>query len=348
MGYIRLLLAISVFQGHAWAVFPPKVYEFSGGVVSVRLFYIISGFLITFVLTQKYSSVKSFYKSRALRLLPTYYFILFLSIATSIIIYFFTSDSFLLGYFEGYKNSLNIYECILLFIPQLTTLFLDLYGFIGIDEKGLFLAKQTWTNVNGYQFLIIPQAWTLGIECWFYIIAPFIVKNRCLSVLFLGVSITIELLVENIIPFANDDPWARRFFLSEMQYFIIGVISCQNKKLLTINNKSLKAIIYISIFLYLVFMEMLNFEIYFLSYVLFAISIPVILDISHKLPFDRITGDLSYPFYLCHWFCIHLLSNLELNLTFPKTCAFVLSIVISLIIILIIEKPFNRIRKNYV
>ena len=92
-------------------------------------------------------------------------------------------------------------------------------------------------------------------------------------------SITIELLVENIIPFANDD-----HFLSEMQYFIIGVISCQNKKLLTINNKSLKAIIYISIFLYLVFMEMLNFEIYFLSYVLFAISIPVILDISHKLP----------------------------------------------------------------
>lgn len=347
MGYIRILLAISVFQGHAWAVFPPKVYEFSGGVASVRLFYIISGFLITFVLTKKYNSVKSFYKSRALRLLPTYYFILFLTLASSLIIYFFTTDSFLLGYFEGYKNSLSIYECLLLYIPQLSTLFLDLYGFIGINENGLFLAKQTWTNVNGYQFLIIPQAWTLGIECWFYMFAPFIVKNKYFSTLFLAVSLAIDFFVDSYIPFANDDPWARRFFLSEMQYFILGVISCQNKKLLTINNNTAKSIIYISIFLYLIFMELLNFEIYFITYVLFALSIPVILDLSHKLPLDRITGDLSYPFYLSHWFCIHLLSNLDLNLSFPKTYAFLLTIIISILIVFIIEKPFKNIRSKY-
>ena len=68
MGYVRLLLAISVFQGHAWAIFPPRVYEFAGGVVSVRLFYMISGFLIALVLHSKYKSAKSFYKSRLYRL----------------------------------------------------------------------------------------------------------------------------------------------------------------------------------------------------------------------------------------------------------------------------------------
>ena len=84
MGLVRIILAISVYLGHAWPLFPPKVHEMSGGVISVRLFYIISGYLIAMVLSEKYGSLKNFYFSRALRLLPTSdcsrnHFIVFLS-----------------------------------------------------------------------------------------------------------------------------------------------------------------------------------------------------------------------------------------------------------------------------
>ena len=345
MGYIRLLLAISVFQGHAWATFPPKVYEFSGGVISVRLFYIISGYLIAFVLTNKYSSIKNFYISRALRLLPTYYFVLIISIITSICFYIFTNNTFLLGFFAGYNNILNIKEIILLSAPQLTTLFLDLYGFIGINQDGLFLAKQTWKNVNGYQFLIIPQAWTLGIECWFYILAPVVVRNKSLSIFFLILSISIEFTVNNSLSFSHDDPWARRFFPSEMQYFLLGVIACQNRSKLNIKNETIKRFLYVSLSLYLIFLELIGFQ--FLIYILFAVLIPSILQVSKKLPLDRFIGDLSYPFYICHMFCIHLVSNFYADFIYPKSLSFMLSIFMSIFILIYIEKHFNYIRERY-
>ena len=60
MGLVRIILAISVYLGHAWPLFPPKVHEMSGGVISVRLFYIISGYLIAMVLSEKYGSLKKF------------------------------------------------------------------------------------------------------------------------------------------------------------------------------------------------------------------------------------------------------------------------------------------------
>ena len=119
MGYIRLLLGVSVYQGHAWAIFPPKVYEFSGGVVSVRMFYIISGFLMAMVLSYKYESPINFYKSRLLRLIPVYYCVLFISILISVISYIKTGDSFILGYFSGYRDTIGIIGCAILAIPQL-------------------------------------------------------------------------------------------------------------------------------------------------------------------------------------------------------------------------------------
>jgi peptidoglycan/LPS O-acetylase OafA/YrhL len=347
MGYIRFLLAISVFQGHAWAIFPPKVYEFSGGVVSVRLFYIISGYLIAIVLTNKYSSLKNFYISRSLRLLPAYYFILIISIITSVIFFIFTKDSFLLGYFVGYKDILNKNEMLFLSMPQLTTLFLDLYGFIGINHDGLFLTKQSWNNINGYQFLIIPQAWTLGIECWFYLLAPFALRNKFIPSILLGLSISVEFFINNSFSFSVDDPWARRFFPTEMQYFLLGIIACQNRKKLIIRNELIKISLAASLFSYLFLMEFVGIANQYFIYILFAILIPSILQISEKLPFDRYIGDLSYPFYISHMFCLNLVSNINNEFHYPKILSFIISLMTSIFIVRFIERYFNNLRHKF-
>ena len=137
MGLVRIILAISVFLGHAWPIFPPKIHEMSGGIVSVRLFYIISGYLIAMVLNEKYASLKNFYLSRALRLLPAYLIILAVTILSSCILFLSNNDPFLLGYFIGYKSMLSIVEILLISIPQLGIIFLDLFGFFGVNENGL-------------------------------------------------------------------------------------------------------------------------------------------------------------------------------------------------------------------
>ena len=70
MGTLRTIFAIAVVLAHVW----PGGPVFVGGQNAVRLFYIISGFLISFVLVERksYPSVRSFYVNRYLRLYPVY------------------------------------------------------------------------------------------------------------------------------------------------------------------------------------------------------------------------------------------------------------------------------------
>lgn len=349
MGYIRLLLAISVFQGHAWAIFPPRVYEFAGGVVSVRLFYMISGFLIALVFHSKYNCAKSFYKSRLLRLLPVYQIILILSICVSVLSLVIKKDPFLLGYFSGYQSFLNPFEIMILSVPQLTTLGLDFYGFIGIDQNGLFLAKQTWKHVNGYQFLVVPQAWTLGLECWFYLMAPFVIRSKKSLIILILFSFFLELLISASLDFSNDDPWNRRFFPSELKYFLIGVLSFQIRSLITVDSNKCKFAILAAVIAAISLIDNATTQSYSIFvYLLFFLSLPSLLSVSSFLPFDRIIGDLSYPFYLSHWLILHAVeNNMAPSFGSPKALSMIYTLLFSIALVLLVERKFDKIRRRY-
>ena len=349
MGYIRLLLASSVLIGHAWPVFPPRAYEFAGGVVSVRLFYMISGFLIALVLQKKYNSALNFYKSRLLRILPTYQIVLILTVLISALSYVLKKEPFLLGYFIGHASSLSYSELIFLCAPQATTFAIDLFGFIGINENGLFLAQQSWKYINGYQFLLIPQAWTLGLECWFYLIAPFIVKRTPWLIILFGLSLTSSYLLSNLIEFSNDDPWARRFFPSELKYFLAGALSFKLQHKLPDFVTKFPLIIFILSTLSICLLDFIPNPSYsLLVYLFFFISLPSLLKSSSRLPLDRFIGDLSYPLYLSHWLFIHAVSNNFLpSFNHPKISSFIYSIFFSLIIVKSVERRIDKIRNKY-
>lgn len=74
MGILRTLFAISVVFAHSYG------YVFVGGRNAVQLFYMISGFLISYVIVEKkvYSRVINFYVNRYLRLYPIYIAVAFL------------------------------------------------------------------------------------------------------------------------------------------------------------------------------------------------------------------------------------------------------------------------------
>ena len=69
MGSLRTLLALTVVLTHAFGA-----YVFVGGPNAVRMFYVISGFLISYVLVdaKTYATARSFYVNRILRLYPLY------------------------------------------------------------------------------------------------------------------------------------------------------------------------------------------------------------------------------------------------------------------------------------
>jgi peptidoglycan/LPS O-acetylase OafA/YrhL len=73
MGIIRLILALSVLLNHTW----PDAYLLASGRIPVQLFFIISGFLISYILVEKnfYTSIFDFYINRILRIYPLYIFV---------------------------------------------------------------------------------------------------------------------------------------------------------------------------------------------------------------------------------------------------------------------------------
>ena len=63
MGSVRVLLAIAVVVEHSFGM------AFSGGVFAVQLFFVVSGFYISYILVeaQSYATVRGFYWNRILR-----------------------------------------------------------------------------------------------------------------------------------------------------------------------------------------------------------------------------------------------------------------------------------------
>ncbi len=80
MGALRIILALSVALSHFGGLFG---YSIAGGLISVQAFFIISGFYMATILTQKYDPRKDigvFYTNRFLRIYSLYFLCLLISL----------------------------------------------------------------------------------------------------------------------------------------------------------------------------------------------------------------------------------------------------------------------------
>jgi peptidoglycan/LPS O-acetylase OafA/YrhL len=80
MGLIRVILAYSVVLNHSG---PVHGYFLIPSNAAVTLFFMISGFYMALVMTEKYTGpnrIRGFYSNRILRLYPTYFISIILMI----------------------------------------------------------------------------------------------------------------------------------------------------------------------------------------------------------------------------------------------------------------------------
>ncbi|MCH6025160.1 hypothetical protein MMA33_24360, partial [Salmonella enterica] len=81
-----------------------------------------------------------------------------------------------------------------------------------IDQGALaFTGSFARSDVPLYQGLLVPQAWTLGVEMSFYLIAPFVLHSprRLLVLLAASLALRAVLIASGI---GLSDPWTYRFF----------------------------------------------------------------------------------------------------------------------------------------
>lgn len=304
MGSLRTIFAISVVLAHAYG------FVFVGGRNAVQLFYMISGFLISYVLVERhaYTSIARFYLNRYLRLYPIYAAVALLSI---VLVALGNSPSFT----DIYKNvpaSANA----LLGISNLTLFFQDWVLFAGISNGNLVFSTDFRTSQpilsDG---LLVPQAWTLGVELTFYISAPFLLHSRRLIYLALAFSIGVRLFIFSI-GLGRFDPWTYRFFPSELALFLLGALSHQvllplyrsklsGKKLQAVSRGVVAFLIAISLTYSLIpVSEFIRAAVFF---PIFLLTMPLAFLFQSNSKIDSWIGDLSYPIYISHMLVIHAL-----------------------------------------
>ena len=343
MGTIRFLLAISVLICHLFI--KENKYFLNNGSDAVELFFIISGFYMFFILNKKYSKIKYqyyyFLSNRFLRIYPIYIVVLVITILYSI-------------YSSKFSSHLpNDSAAFIAFYGQLDNFYIYLLGFLNISIVGQESLSFFNYGINNlvflpennnilYQFMYIPQAWSIGMEFWFYIFSPLFFKLRTKSLLILIVLIFLikTYFIYNISDSYN---WEYKFVFFELFLFLLGGLVYNNFR----NIKSNWSIyILISSLVYVCFLNVITgfYLIKHLFYILFSLSIPIIFKLTKDNKIDKFLGDLSFPIYICHILIINIAREFIFTNKFLYLTIVVLLTVLFSIILLKISNPIEKFR----
>jgi peptidoglycan/LPS O-acetylase OafA/YrhL len=302
MGTLRTIFALAVVFGHSW----PGGMVFVGGKNAVQLFYVISGFLISYILVEKkaYPKIRDFYTNRYLRLYPIYFCVALLTLAALALLHFFTTKPS--AFLDVYAKA-PVAADVLLMVSNAILFGQDWVMFSGVENGRLVFAKAFLSSeVVLYPGLIVPQAWTLGVELTFYLIAPFVLANRKLLYGLLALSIALRIYLLSI-GLGSKDPWTYRFFPTELALFLLGALSHQvllpfYKRVLAERVDSYAKVVTGLLIVFSLLYAWMPGTIWrpVVLFSAFILLVPLTFLFQNQYRVDSWIGNLSYPIYIGH------------------------------------------------
>lgn len=313
---------------------------FLTGWIGVDLFFVLSGFLLTYSIYKsiknKSFSLKKYFQRRFLRIAPAYYLALFISLIITPI--YFTSPS----------------------------------GLLNIGAHLLFI-HNFWRNFHGG---ILGVGWTLGIEMQFYLLVPFLVmiffKKLKNTLFFLLLALLISwgyryFLFENY--YETWDFWNKFIFTDQLigriDQFALGGVSAfifLKKKAWIYKSKITSSFIFL-LFCGLFFIWIQHFHslgenfwknknevifahttlgLIFSILILSAFNLP---SFFHEIFSKKIflyTAKLSYGFYLWHLIIMNQIKTLPIEIFSKLIISISLTFLLAIISYTYIEKPFLK------
>ena len=287
MGAIRLFLACGVVFAHALR----GVLHHRGltadegwwlnivGGRAVIFFYIVSGFLISYALHEKYAltvdGTLAFFRSRFLRIFPLWWALLVVCLLINI------------PPWPG-PNSLAVVA------PAVVLL--------GTDWLVPF-----WAYPERY-WAIFPQAlgvgWTLGAELTFYLIAPWVLRSGKIATALLLISATVRFGVAFVVPVQADREyvtWSYFFFPATLMFFLLGhFANVLSRKFPLGAPASIAVLALAGFFSWLDPSISIDWLLSYLSCVCFAAALPGLFAVTKDSRIFNFLGDLTYPLYLTH------------------------------------------------
>ena len=374
MGFLRFFLAYVVLLAHCPEGLLPKIFHSS---LAVQCFFTISGFYMQLLVSEKYKNqnpkqfYKNFYLSRIFRIFPIY-------LLTLLITFLFLD--------KGPIDTILLAEDIKALIVYITSnLLIDFsigeylfYGSMNVSDflhaNNFNILIQSWSlDLEIIFYILTPFILTVR-------------KNSIIFLLiFLCITLRF-ILASNNYNYSFSHFWTHAFFPTELATFLLGSLSyrfyayskknnLKEKKLYYFNDNysiSLKnynfilfsLIISITIIFLLLFGNPLNSNnynffggdwdkglygvpnSYWIVILLNALIIPFLFDFFKNSRIDSFIGHLSYPMYICHFSVIIFLNKLNIENYYLSIFTFLLTLLISIILVLCIEKPITKYRHD--
>jgi len=224
-----------------------------------------------------------------------------------------------------------------------------------------FCANFGQSDPQLWKFLLVPQAWTLGVELSFYALAPFIVRRwRPLIALFCCAWFARAAGAAFGLVY---DPWNYRFFPFELGIFLLGALSCKlflrYAKAICLRPKA-QWMAYIGTIIILVTAShpRLHGSIVTAALLFWTfLALPFLFHFQQNHRFDGILGELSYPLYIGHYLVTEFMGRnrswgeqqfgaLISSDAFFSLLAIAASLVVALLLKVAIADPMEKFRKT--
>jgi peptidoglycan/LPS O-acetylase OafA/YrhL len=327
IGTIRFVFAYLVLLTH---LMEGSRYVSHSGAFAVFGFYLISGFLMTRVLNERYKfKLLNFFINRMLKLYPLYFLVAFLTL-----ICIFLEPTKANKFHHAWRLDLNVF---------------DVFANIFIIPF----------EMHSEHLRLVPPSWSLAVEIISYTALFFFISRSILNtILALVLSVSYHL-----ISYFIGQPWVFRYepFQAALLPFSLGslLFFLRIKKIFTQNGLKL---VYLVVGLWLVNYATagynhgtynINFDIFFyINLAILFLLIYIVADVSSG-KIDRYLGDLAYPVFLVHWlvgFSMFRLFQFEetrglLLFIITSIATFIVANILSIIYLLIIE-PIRKKNRN--
>jgi peptidoglycan/LPS O-acetylase OafA/YrhL len=350
VGALRFVLAMSVLSAHL-AFYPAGLPHPLNPDVAVQGFYVVSGFLITLVLHEKYSgSLWLFYSNRALRIFPIYWATLILYLIVDLLVDggAFTAAPAPLESYRLPTVSSWVAQNVSTLGPTSVISLIFTNTFIFGQDVLAFIRKDGSPSITPdlfyHLFIVIRVAWTLAIELGFYLIAPFVVRRVSVIAGLLAASLLAQLLCYK--SSALDPGWYSRILPFALAWFMAGALAYHGYVRLRPRSKERGVKLY-AIAATLAVASLTAAYPWLpcarpLYLCVVALCLPGVVLLGRLNPFDKVLGDLSYPIYLVHpLFMIVILPT-------SQVVPVVFSLALSFLLIVRLEKPLDVYRQSRV
>lgn len=305
---------------------------------------------MSLVLTGKYSNIWLFYTNRFLRLYPSYLLVVALSICWFQIVGIYTEKKPPPYWVYVAVADMGFWQYFLL---QLSNLFM-----IGLDIPSLFHWKQgsgfaifhsirADTAADGAEWCgrlpWVQQAWSVGAELWFYLLAPFTVLR---SVYVQALLLVASLALYFVMSYLGYLPYF--FFPANLWFFMCGSLLFKLYEVLpkeAMERTGVSAAaLGLSVLIVLIGGWVKDEVMHFALVGCLMMLVPVLFGCFSRSRIDTLVGELSYPIYLLHLLVLGVLSAVTKSNS--VWMAMLLSTVGAALIVKFVEVPMDRVRQR--